>query len=151
MKSCIFSSFCLGFFCFFLSSPLSAEWRSYESKKLVSHLLPALLTELKNQNISFQVKKVFNQKREGKEGFMIHLKPRNTLCKFIFYHKSKKQKYSLIRIFTENSSDSRLLNRIFILKLGMREAVIYQQKNETWPILPSSMYEEKSLKKRRVS
>ncbi len=142
-KFCIFSSFALGFFCFFLSSPISAEWRSYESKESVSHLLPSLLAGLKNQNISFQVKKVFNQKREGKEGFMIHLKPRNTLCKLLFYHKSKKQKYSLIRVFTENSSDSRLLSRILIVKLGMREAGIYQQKNETWPISPSSRYEGK--------
>ena len=102
---------------------LGAEWRTYSSKQFLSGLLESLLQQMQNEKISFQVKKVFNEKTEGKRGFILRLKRTGAICQFLFYSKANKE--TMVKVFTQNNRDSRLFHRLLSQKLKMKEIGVF--------------------------
>ena len=119
------------FICF--TDPLGAEWRSYQIRKSVAQVLESFLAQMEAQKIRFSVKRVFQQSREGKQGFVLQLLPRGTFCEMAFYAKPK-QKQTLIRVFTQDHKDAQLFHKLMVKKLKMKEigGSLSRSENPVW-------------------
>ena len=105
---------------YFWGYPLGAEWRSYQIRKPAAQVLENFLKQMDAQKIRFSIRRVFEQSREGKQGFVLQLLPRGTFCELAFYAKPG-QKRTLIRVFTQDRQDSQLFYKIMVKKLKMKE------------------------------
>ena len=117
-------------YCFIsLNAPLGAEWRSYQIQKPVAKVLENFLKQMETQKIRFSIRKIFDQRREAKQGFVLQLLPRGTFCELAFYARPK-QKQTLIRVFTQDHKDSQLFHGLMVKKLKMKEIGVSPSKGD---------------------
>ncbi len=113
-------------------SDLGAEWRKYEGQNSKADTLKKLLSQMEKEKVRFSIKRVYNEKTEGKSGFVLILLPKKTICKIIFHNRTQKNGV-LLRVFTQNYNDSRFFHKIIVKKLGMKESgVSHTTEDEKW-------------------
>ncbi len=113
---------------------LHAEMRTYRSPQTVGKFVPRLVDELGNAGFSFTVKSVYNEKKDGKQGFVFVLQPRGTICELVFFDEGGKS--SLVRVRTQDGQDMDRFHRFFLQRLTMSEVgvtPIPDQKPAGWP------------------
>ena len=102
-----------------LAGGLSAETRTYRSSQAIGKFVPRMVDELGNAGFTFTVKTAYNEKRDGKQGFVFLLQPRNTVCELVFFDEAGKS--SLVRIRTQDGADTDRFHKFFTQRLSMTE------------------------------
>ena len=97
---------------------ISAEKRMYQYNGSVGKFVPELIDTMTAEGIQFSIKSVYNEKKDGKQGFVMFMKPSGNFCEVTFMDKGK---ISLVSIFSQNSSDMSRINILFLLKMKMVE------------------------------
>ncbi len=97
---------------------LQAEYRSYRSQTPPGKLIPKLIQSMGDAGFQFRVQKVFNEQRDGRQGFVFVLQPRSSFCELSIYDAGKN---SLVRVFTQDVRDSRRFHRFFVETMKMAE------------------------------
>lgn len=118
-----------------LASTAFAETRVYKSNIPLGQFVPKLVDELGNSGFQFSIKSVFNEARDGKQGFVFLLQPRNSLCELVFLAGSADS--SMLRIRTQDAADSLRFDKFVSQRLQMKEVGLAQEPapavNAGWP------------------
>ncbi len=112
---------------------LFAENRMYGSSTPVGQLIPAIIDALGRTGIQFSVNRVFNESRDGKQGFVFLLQPRQTICEITFF---ENRPGSIVKIFTQDSQDMNRFHVFFVETMRMRELGVTVPSGPTgnWPV-----------------
>ncbi len=110
--------------------PLGAEWRTYQANKALSGLVEQFLEQMAAKKVKFSIQKIFNERTEGHQGFILQLIPKGSLCKIVFHQKVDTKNYVVMRVFTQNYNDSQLIHTIVAQQLQMNEVGIYDFKKD---------------------
>ncbi|MCE9596637.1 MAG: hypothetical protein K8S54_01585 [Spirochaetia bacterium] len=102
-----------------MASSAFAETRLYQSNLPLGKFVPKLVDELGNSGFQFSVKNVYNEARDGKQGFVFLLQPRNSVCELIFLAGNANS--SMLRIRTQDAADSTRFEKFVSQRLQMRE------------------------------
>ncbi|MBL8021456.1 MAG: hypothetical protein JNM27_17420 [Leptospirales bacterium] len=102
-----------------LASTAFAETRVYKSNLPLGQFVPKLVDELGNSGFQFSIKSVFNEARDGKQGFVFLLQPRNSLCELVFLPGTANS--SMLRIRTQDAADSLRFDKFVSQRLQMKE------------------------------
>ena len=105
---------------FFLCNNIYAEWRTYESNNNVATVLEKFLSKIEESKTTFKILKVYNEIRDGVQGFEIILKPQGTLNKLQFFS-DEKTKNTFVKVFTQNGIDAHFFENLMIDKMKMKE------------------------------
>jgi len=116
-----------------LTSGAFAESREYSSVLPPGKLIPAVIDELGRAGFRFTVRTVFNEARDGKQGFVFVLQPRQTLCELSFF---SDRTGSQVRIFTQDAQDLARFHLFFVQNMHMTEAVstLPERPPAGWPV-----------------
>ena len=85
--------------------PLAAEIRFYESRQARGPTMEAFVDELTRSGIRFVVRKVFNEEKDRRVGFVFLLAPKRTYCEVTF-HERPRGRGSLVRIMTQSTEEA---------------------------------------------
>jgi len=113
-------------------TPLAAEYRMYRSSKPRDALLRTLLDEMGRAGFRYSVRKVYNEKKDGKLGFLFWLYPGKYFCEILFYERNK-GKTSMIRIYTQNTRVARRFHRLFTKRMKMKPVGLVKEKRGHFP------------------
>jgi hypothetical protein len=101
-----------------IAGSLAAERRLYQYNGPAGEFVPKFIDTMTGDGFKFSVKSVYNEKNDGKQGFVIILKPSGAFCEVTF---TEKGKISIISFFSQNSSDMANINSLLLLKMKMVE------------------------------
>ncbi|MEQ9363348.1 MAG: hypothetical protein RIF32_03840 [Leptospirales bacterium] len=115
---------------------LSAARRVYESKQPLEKTVVAMLDQMSAAKMKFTVRKVYDRKADGKEGFVMYLAPRNTLCEITFRADPTQPKRSVILVYTQDIRDSETLHRFFTQRMKLAEVGVTDDFDDSnpWPV-----------------
>ncbi len=118
------------------ASNLAAARRVYESQQPLEKTVVAMLEQMSAAKMKFTVRKVYDRKADGKEGFVMYLPPRNTLCEIVFRADPKQPKRSVIIVLTQDARDSEQLHRFFTQRMRLAEVGVTEDFDDSnpWPV-----------------
>ena len=120
----------------FGASSLFAAKRVYESKQPLEKTVAAMIDQMSADKLKFTIRKVYDRKADGKEGFVLYLAPRNTLCEITFRSDAANPKRSLIVVFSEDTRDAETFHKFFTKSMGLSEVGVTEEFDDSnpWPV-----------------
>jgi len=116
-------------------TPLHAETRIFRYNGPVGELVPKLIDELGDAGFRFRVRNIYNEKNDGKYGFVFEMKPELTICELLFESRGK---VTLVRLFTQNTADRIRFEQFFTKKMKMVAVGVPRTKelksDPSWPL-----------------
>lgn len=109
-------------FCFLLTFSLNAEKRTYRSEKPVHNVISSFLDSLETNQIQFAIRKTYNEKTDGRLGFVLILQPGQRMMDVRFMN--EKNKATLVQIQVQNQSDARLAHKMLVNEMKLTEVGI---------------------------
>ncbi len=100
-----------------LTAPLGAEVRFYESAKPRGSTMEAFVDELTRSGIRFTIRKVFNEDKDGRVGFIFHVAPKRLHCEVTFHERPRG---SLVRLMTQNTDEAIRFERLLTQNLKLK-------------------------------
>ncbi|MCR9140895.1 MAG: hypothetical protein NXI24_01385 [bacterium] len=118
------------------ATSLSAARRVYESHQPLEKTVVKMLDQMSAAKMKFTVRKVYDRKADGKEGFVMYLAPRNTLCEITFRADPDQPKRSVIVVYTQDTRDSETLHRFFTQRMQLAEVGVTDEFDDSnpWPV-----------------
>lgn len=98
---------------------LLAEKRSYRAPQPIGKFVPQMIDKMAEAGFDFTVREVYNEVKDGKQGFVIILKPKMSLCEITFF--DEKGKTSLVNLMAQDNNDAKHFHRFFLERLNMKE------------------------------
>lgn len=95
---------------------LQAEHRLYRSTRPVGQMVPELIDGLASGGFRFTVQRVYNEEKDGKQGFTFLLMPRKTYGEVTFMAEGNA---SIVRVFTQDSDDAARFHKFLTSTMGM--------------------------------
>ncbi len=95
---------------------VEAEHRLYRSTRPVGRMVPELIDGLAGGGFRFTVQRVFNEEKDGKQGFTFLLLPRKTYGEVVFMAEGNA---SIVRVFTQDSDDAARFDKFLTSTMGM--------------------------------
>ena len=110
---------------FLAAQPLLAGPRTYRSSLPPGKLIPRMVDQLGAKGFRMTIRKVYNEKKENKQGFVFWLYPGKYHCEITFREyrpgKSKRAKGTLIRVFAQNTAVTNRFRIFFTKHMKMKE------------------------------
>lgn len=97
--------------------PAAAETRFYQSPDDRGVAMERIVDAMSARHIQFSVRSVFNEKRDGKVGFVFLLRPSRRYCEIAFY---PGRDGSLVRVLTQTTADAGLFHNLLVGTLKLR-------------------------------
>lgn len=119
-----------------MAGPLAAEKRTYRSAQPVHDVISSFLDSLEKNNIRFAIQKTYNEKTDGRLGFVLVLQPGKRLMDVRFMSESKNA--TLVQVQTHSQSDGRLAHKMLAEDLKMAEVGVKEIDDSLpagWPSL----------------
>ena len=98
---------------------LSAETRFYESVRTRGATMEAFIDELTRSGVHFSIRKVFNENKDGRVGFVFLLAPKRSYCEVTF-HERPKGGGSLVRIMTQSTDEANRFETLLTRRLKLK-------------------------------
>ena len=119
-----------------VTAPLSAARRVYESQQPLEQTVARMLDQMAADKMKFTVRKVYDRKNDGKEGFLLFMPTRGSLCEITFRADVANPKRSLIMVFAQDSRDEQLFHGFFTRSMGLSELGVNEDFDDSnpWPI-----------------
>ena len=118
------------------AGPAFALQRSYESNRPVGETVADLVERIGDSGLRFQIRQVYSGKSDGKEGFVLSLAPRGSLCEITFRQDPTNPKRSVIRLFAQDRDAAERLHTFFTNKLKLKELGVNENIDDRnpWPV-----------------
>lgn len=118
------------------ATSLVAARRVYESSRPLEKTVVSMLDEMSAAKLKFTVRKVYDRKLDGKEGFVLYLAPRNTLCEITFRADPAKPNRSVIMVYTQDTRDSEMFHTFFTERMKLAEVGVTEEFDDSnpWPV-----------------
>ncbi|MBE7440084.1 MAG: hypothetical protein HS115_16655 [Spirochaetales bacterium] len=114
-------------------SPLWAGPRLFEIEKPLKSVMESVIDSI-SRELPFQVSRVYNGKVEGKEGFIITARPRNTRSEILFFARGAQ---SRVLVRSQDVHDSNKIARA-LAAVGFKEIGAGDKEIDgtPWPVRP---------------
>lgn len=103
----------------FFATALSADSSLYRAAEPIGTFVPRLISKLGDAGFQFRVRSVYNENRDGKQGFVFLLEPRGSLCDLQIFNENNKT--TLVRLKVQDAQDSQRFQRFFTGPMHMAE------------------------------
>jgi len=117
------------------ATSLFADVRLYRAPQALGKFVPRLVDQLGSSGFQFTVKNMYNEAKDGKQGFVFLLQPRNSLCEIVFF--AENEASSFVRIRTQDAQDSDRFDKFFSRQMNMSEVGVSegpaQKADPSWP------------------
>lgn len=110
---------------FLLTSAVHAETAMYRAAEPVGSFVPRMISGLGDAGFKFKVRKVYNETKDGKQGFVFLLEPRGSLCDLELFAENS-GKSTILRLKTQDAQDAARFQKFFTGSLHMAEVGVGQ-------------------------
>jgi hypothetical protein len=123
--------FALAFFC---TTAVQAESALYRAAEPVGSFVPRMISGLGDAGFRFKVRNVYNEAKDGKQGFVFLLEPRGSLCDLQIFNENN-GKTTLMRFTVQDAQDAARFHKFFRENMRMMEVGVGQipEGPANWP------------------
>lgn len=106
----------------------------YRAAEPVGSFVPKMISGLGDAGFKFQVRSVYNETKDGKQGFVFILEPRGSLCDLQLFAENN-GKSTLLRLKTQDAQDAARFQKFLTASLRMTEVGVGQipEAPANWP------------------
>jgi hypothetical protein len=118
------------------AASLSAARRVYESRQPLEQTVAAMMEQMSEAGLKISIRKVYDIKADGKQGFVLYLAPRNSLCEITFRGDPGNASRSVVSVFTEDARDAGVFHDFFTGRMGLKEVGVNEDFDDSnpWPV-----------------
>jgi len=118
----------------FASTALHAETAMYRAAEPTGSFVPRMISGLADAGFRFKVRSVYNEAKDGKQGFVFLLEPRGSLCDLQLFNENN-GKSTLLRFKVQDAQDAARFHKFFRENMRMMEVGVGQipEGPTNWP------------------
>lgn len=117
-----------------VSTALQAESAMYRAAEPVGSFVPRMISGLGDAGFRFKVRSVYNEAKDGKQGFVFLLEPRGSLCDLQIFNENNSRS-TLLRFKVQDAADAARFHKFFREHMRMTEVGVGQipEGPTNWP------------------
>ena len=110
---------------FLAATALHAETSMFRAPEPVGTFVPKMISGLGDAGFRFKVRSVYNEAKDGKQGFVFLLEPRGSLCDLQLFNENN-GKSTLLRLKVQDTQDAARFQKFLTSSLRMTEVGVSQ-------------------------
>ena len=114
-----------GFILVLATTALHAETSMFRAPEPVGSFVPKMISGLGDAGFRFKVRSVYNEAKDGKQGFVFILEPRGSLCDLQLFNEDN-GKSTLLRLKVQDTQDAARFQKFLTSNLKMTEVGVGQ-------------------------